>query len=129
MTQTVAEMREHARVTLHDHWPEMKQHDFIKNRAFDALACGLQVISDHHSSLESLFPHEVLCDLNHEELVECFERCLLSHPPTEEAACPAMDRVYRKFSFAERTRRLLGLATDLLAWAELSRLEQHNSRS
>ena len=35
-----------ARVTLNDHWKDMLDYQFVNNRIFDALACGLPVISD-----------------------------------------------------------------------------------
>ena len=35
-----------AKVTLNDHWKDMLDYQFVNNRIFDALACGLPVISD-----------------------------------------------------------------------------------
>ena len=40
--------------------PDMLEYQFINNRIFDALACGLPVISDRCRELEEIFPDAVL---------------------------------------------------------------------
>ena len=44
-----------ARVVLNDHWDDMKQHGFLSNRLFDAVACGAVVITDDIVGAESIF--------------------------------------------------------------------------
>lgn len=44
-----------AGVVLNDHWPTMKQWDFVSNRLFDVLACGTPVISDPVPGIDDLF--------------------------------------------------------------------------
>ena len=46
-----------AKVTLNDHWDDMLQKQFINNRIFDALACGLPVISDECDELKKNIPN------------------------------------------------------------------------
>jgi rubrerythrin len=111
--ETLGELYSRSRVSLNDHWPDMKQHGYINNRIFDALACGLPVVSDRHAALEELFPDEILYYSDRQELVECLERCLLAYPAVERAARRATGLVRRDFSFEERARRLLRLVCDL----------------
>lgn len=111
--EALGELYSGARVSLNDHWPDMRQAGFINNRIFDALACGLPVVSDRHPALEQLFPEEVLYYSSREELVACLEQCLLSWSRVAEATREAMPRVVRDFSFAERAARLLALASEL----------------
>lgn len=44
-----------AKATLNDHWPDMAAYGFINNRIFDALACGLPIISDYLPELDEMF--------------------------------------------------------------------------
>ena len=76
--ESLGELYSRARVTLNDHWPDMRDAGFINNRVMDALACGLPVISDRHPALEDLFPEEVLFYSNRKELVAHLNECLLS---------------------------------------------------
>jgi GT2 family glycosyltransferase/spore maturation protein CgeB len=41
-----------AKVVLCDHWDDMREHGFVSNRIYDALACGATVISDAVPGLE-----------------------------------------------------------------------------
>lgn len=61
-----------AKVTLNDHWKDMKDCQFINNRIFDALACGLPVISDGCPEMKEIFPDAVL----YYEAKEEFEACV-----------------------------------------------------
>lgn len=45
-----------AKLVLCDHWDDMREHGFISNRIYDALACGATVISDEVVGLDARFP-------------------------------------------------------------------------
>ena len=44
-----------AAIVLADHWDDMREHGFISNRIYDALACGACVISDDVAGLDERF--------------------------------------------------------------------------
>ncbi|WP_116947292.1 glycosyltransferase family protein [Jiangella endophytica] len=46
---------ERARVVLNDHWADMREHGFVSNRVFDAVAAGGRVVSDSIEGLAELF--------------------------------------------------------------------------
>jgi spore maturation protein CgeB len=96
-----------ARATFNDHWPDMRKWGFVNNRIFDALACGLPVISDYHQALEHLFGDAVLLYRNRREFDDCIERLLLGYPAVLERALQAGGRVRREHSFEVRAGRLL----------------------
>ncbi len=51
-----------AKIVLCDHMPSMREHGYISNRIFDALACGAAVISDPVAGLPDEFaPYVRLC--------------------------------------------------------------------
>ncbi|HXS48074.1 MAG TPA: glycosyltransferase, partial [Solirubrobacterales bacterium] len=44
-----------ARIVLCDHWDDMREHGFISNRIYDALACGATIVSDEVAGLDGRF--------------------------------------------------------------------------
>ena len=44
-----------AKVVLADHWDDMREHGFVSNRIYDALACGAVVVSDDVVGLAGRF--------------------------------------------------------------------------
>ena len=61
-----------AKATLNDHWKDMLDCQFVNNRIFDAIACGLPVISDYCDELKEIFPDAVL----YYETKEDFDQCI-----------------------------------------------------
>lgn len=103
-----------SRATLNDHWDDMKKFGFINNRIFDAIACGLPVISDYHPALHQLFPEEILYYRNREELGECLERVLLAYPEVRQRVARGKQKVVEEYSFARRARVLSDMVTGTL---------------
>ena len=68
----IPELYRTSKVALNDHWDDMRKNNFINNRIFDVLACGLPVISDTCPELKELFPDAVL----HYETKEEFDNCI-----------------------------------------------------
>ena len=44
------------RIVLNDHQPEMREHGFVNNRTFDAVACGAVLISDTVRGMDDVLP-------------------------------------------------------------------------
>lgn len=109
--ETLGELYSASRISLNDHWPDMREAGFINNRIFDALACGLPIVSDRHPALERLFPDEVLYYSSREELVERLEQGFLSWSGVAAATRSAQERVRLEYSFAQRADRLLDLVS------------------
>ncbi len=95
-----------SRATLNDHWDDMRRWGFVNNRVFDALACGLPVVSDWHDALASLRLPGVLLYRDRHEFEDCMEQVLLDGPRLERWAATAIDRVRDEFSFASRAEQL-----------------------
>jgi spore maturation protein CgeB len=104
-----------SRVTLNDHWDDMKKFGFINNRIFDAIACGLPVISDYHQALHDLFPTEILYFRDRTEFKECLERTQSAYPEVLKQVAVAQKRVVEEFSFAGRAKVLSNLVLGALA--------------
>ena len=76
-----------AKVTLNDHWKDMLDYQFVNNRIFDALACGLPVISDCCDELREIFPEAVLYYSNKEEFHQCATGPSFSDPVAIALTC------------------------------------------
>lgn len=95
-----------AQVVLCDHWEDMREHGYISNRIYDALACGAFVISDDVPGLKERFGDRVAVYDGREELQDLIGRVLASvdardSPAPEDAGLP------RQHSFATRVQELM----------------------
>ncbi len=100
-----------SRFTLNDHWHDMREFGFINNRIFDALACGLPVISDAHDALQTHFQNEILYFDSAETFHSCVETMILAYPVALRRTRSGGDLVRSNFSFANRVNSLLKLVT------------------
>lgn len=97
--------------TLNDHWGDMREFGFINNRIFDALACGLPVVSDWHEELAALDLPGVLLYQDRDGFQECMEELLLDAPRLIAAAASTIAIVHDEFSFEARAQALVDLVT------------------
>jgi O-antigen biosynthesis protein len=88
-----------AKIVLCDHWDDMREHGFISNRVYDALACGATLICDDVDGLATRFPGQVLTYDTADELCSLIDRHLasLASPPPPQA----------KHTFTTRATELL----------------------
>ena len=69
-TDQVRKAYSSAAMVLNDHWDDMREHGFVSNRVYDALACGALVISDDLPELRENFGDAVVTYDSPEELRE-----------------------------------------------------------
>jgi GT2 family glycosyltransferase len=100
-----------AAIVLADHWPDMREHGYISNRIFDALACGATVLSDSVSGLAERFDGAVSVFEDPEGLREQVERLLSDPDQRRERARLGRDLVSREHTFAHRVDELLSHVT------------------
>ncbi len=104
-----------AGVVLNDHWPDMREHGFISNRIFDALASGSVVVSDPVIGLEDIFGELVPTYSSPEEL-DAVVSGLLSDPDRRKLIGEEGSRlVAESHTFDHRARQILDLIAPLLA--------------
>ena len=95
-----------ARICLNDHWPDMVQAGFINNRIFDALACGLPVISDRHPAITRLLGDGAVVQTSGDQARQVLARVLVRYPSCLEAAHAVAETVRKEHSFDARVREL-----------------------
>ena len=96
-----------AKATLNDHWKDMLDYQFVNNRIFDALACGLPVISDYCEELKEIFPDAVLYYNNKEEFDDCIMQLETHYDEIKEKVAKQWPLIQEQYSFEARARELL----------------------
>ncbi len=82
-----------ARVVLADHWDDMRDHGFVSNRIYDAVACGARVVSDDVAGLEERFGDAVFVYRSAEELEPVIERAMAAGRPEPRTVASFADRL------------------------------------
>lgn len=106
----IPELYRSARATINDHWQDMLERQFVNNRIFDALACGLPVISDGCDELREIFPEAVLYYSNREEFEECVRRVREDYDAVQKCVLEQQTLIREKYSFEARARELVEVA-------------------
>jgi spore maturation protein CgeB len=98
-----------AGIVLNDHWDDMREHGYISNRVYDALACGTLVLSDEVPGLTERFGDAVVCFSSPEQLRELVARFL--NDPRERRRRGELGRelVLESHTFAHRVDELLAM--------------------
>ena len=96
-----------ARATLNDHWPDMIKYGFVNNRIFDALACGLPVISDYMPELDDIFGGGILYYHRSGSPAPTFHRLERDYLTVFDRVQALAECVATEHSFAARADELL----------------------
>ncbi|WP_352418521.1 glycosyltransferase [Proteiniborus sp.] len=107
--EKLADLYSRAKVTLNNHWPDMLKYGFVNNRVFDALACGLPIISDYSEELFSLFPKEILYYRNKKEFKKCIDEINSNYFAIKSNVDKANNRVTKEFTYEKRAKELIEL--------------------
>jgi GT2 family glycosyltransferase/glycosyltransferase involved in cell wall biosynthesis len=98
-----------ARLVLCDHWDDMREHGFVSNRIYDALACGSVVVSDCLPELGDRFGEAVVSYETEAELRELVERLLSSPRERRRRAAGARERMLGAHTMDHRAAELVRL--------------------
>jgi len=99
-------------ILLNDHWDDMREHGFLSNRLFDALACGTAVVSDHVTGIEELFGDAVATYHDTSELRQQVERLLADPQARRAMGSRGQKLVVERHTFAARAEQLLAHLAD-----------------
>ncbi len=115
-----------AKIVLADHWPDMRQHGYISNRIYDALASGAIVLSDQVDGLQERFGDTVAVYHSAEDLAGQIELLLADQKGRRELAMKGRELVLGAHTFERRVDALLERVK--ARWSELGR-EHHIAAS
>lgn len=99
-----------AKATLNDHWKDMLDCQFVNNRIFDALACGLPVISDYCQELKEIFPDAVLYYDTKEEFDACIRTLETDYDSVKKRVDAQWELIKEEYSFEKRAKELIEIA-------------------
>jgi O-antigen biosynthesis protein len=111
----VAHVYSSAGIVLNDHWDDMREHGYISNRIYDALACEAFVISDEVPGLSERFGEAVACFRSPQELHELVDRFLDDPNERRRRARLGRETVLAEHTFAHRVRELLGFIEERIS--------------
>ncbi len=109
-----------AKATLNDHWPDMRRLGYVNNRVFEALACGLPVVSDYQPALFDLFGDAVLQYATRKQFLNCMDQLYLDYPRVLARVEKVISLIPEQHSFEIRARELCRVVSKLK--------EEHPSR-
>jgi O-antigen biosynthesis protein len=101
-----------AGIVLNDHWDDMREHGYISNRVYDALACGALVLSDDVPGLAERFGEAVAIYRSPEELRDLIERLLADPRELRRRGELGRAAVLAEHTFAHRIDELLAVVAE-----------------
>jgi spore maturation protein CgeB len=95
------------KVVLADHWDDMREHGFISNRIYDALACGATVLCDEVNGLAGRFGESVVTYRDPTDLRNRIEELCSGEPPSAHARAGTRQQILSEGTFEQRVSELL----------------------
>ena len=77
----------------------MLKYQFINNRIFDSVACGLPVITDYCEDLYKIFGDNILYYRNEEEFRQCILKLEDNYPEIKKNTLSMWDMIKKEYSF------------------------------
>lgn len=111
--RALGDLYRRARVCINDHWTDMIEHGFINNRLFDALACGLPVLSDVHPAIAETLSDDAVLQAPPDRAVRALGKMLLRYPSHLQAAQRVSEQIRAEHGFDARARVLVDAARSL----------------
>lgn len=105
--QQLGDLYRRSRLTLNDHWPDMREFGIVNNRIFDAIACGLPVLSDHNSGLSSLNLPGILTYADEQTLNDAVTRYWFCYPSLLNDAAQGAKIVAEEHNFQRRAETII----------------------
>ena len=104
--EELGDLYRRTRLTLNDHWPDMRDYGYVNNRVFDAVACGLPVLSDWTPGLDALGLPGVLTFRDERGFADGVRESLLRYPALLRAAAEGSRLVLAEHTFEQRAATL-----------------------
>lgn len=100
----------HSRLSLNDHWHDMKALGYINNRIFDCLASGLPVLSDDFPALREVCGDNLLYYHDRESFLRAIEIYYFEYPSLLKKTAGCWSALQGDFNFTTRARELIAIA-------------------
>lgn len=94
---------------LNDHWSDMSEYNYVNNRIFDALACGVPLISDPHGGIEKLGLGGIKIIEPDEPFDDAIDDFIVNYEQYQDSAYMASLRILDDHTFRTRARQIVSL--------------------
>lgn len=95
-----------ARLSLNDHWSDMRNFGVINNRVFDCLAAGLPVLTDDFPEARKVLGSAVLYANSSSQFASAVDRYKKDYQGLLEAVSKIRDKINASFTFDARAEQL-----------------------
>jgi hypothetical protein len=99
-----------SRLSLNDHWADMKHFGIINNRIFDCLACGLPILTDTFPELREVCGDSVLYASDAASCWTALSQYTLRYPDLVEKTGRLWERLRGEYSFEARAAQIVSEA-------------------
>jgi len=95
--------------SLNDHWADMRSFQYINNRIFDALACGLPLLTEAHAGLDEIELGGIRQVREDEPFDEVIDEFIFNYDDYRAGAFTAAGLIREHHTFNHRARQLVSL--------------------
>jgi hypothetical protein len=102
-----------ARLSLNDHWSDMRHFGIINNRIFDCLACGLPILTDSFRELRDVCGDSLLYASDTASCWSALSQYTLRYPDLIDKTHRLWERLRAEYSFQARAQQIVSEAREL----------------
>lgn len=103
-----------SRLSLNDHWADMKHFGIINNRIFDCLACGLPTLTDHFPELREVCGDSVLYASDTASCAGALAQYTLRYPDLLEKTARLWETLRGQYGFQARAEQIVSEVSQLV---------------
>jgi hypothetical protein len=104
-----------SRLSLNDHWADMRHFGIINNRIFDCLACGLPTLTDHFPELRQVCGDSLLYAADTASCADALSQYTLRYPDLLEKTSRLWETLRGEYGFQARADQIVSEASQLAA--------------
>lgn len=116
-----------SRLSLNDHWADMRHFGIINNRIFDCLASGLPILTDTFPELEAVCGDSVLHASDTASCSTALSRYTLRYPDLVEKTARLWERIRGEYTFEARAAQIITEASRLAPRIRSANINQARS--
>lgn len=107
--QELGDLYRNSYCTLNDHWADMVSFNYVNNRLFDALACGLPLLTEPNAGMASLRLGGIKLIYPEDSFNDAIDELVVNYDHYQEAAYIDAKMILKKHSFKARARQLIAI--------------------
>jgi len=107
--QSLGELYRNSYCTLNDHWKDMVSYNYVNNRVFDALACGLPLLTEPNAGLDQLNLNGIKVIDQEESFDNAIDDFIVNYNHYQQGADNDAAVILENHTFVARARQFISL--------------------